>query len=91
MHLINNVLFLGYRKGLEKFNIITSSKCFWFLSVSESESFGIALLEAVCLGLPALVYDLDPFKKIYKNNEVFMFKPKYFLAISERAGDGSTP
>ncbi|MDO8515117.1 MAG: glycosyltransferase [bacterium] len=84
MQLTNNVQFLGYRKGLEKFNIIKSSKCFWFLSVSESESFGIALLEAVCLGLPALVYDLDPFKKIYRNNEVFMFEKHDYKAVTKK-------
>lgn len=76
LSLEENIRFLGYKIGLEKFNIIKSSKCFWFLSVSESESFGIALLEAVCCGLPAFVYDLKPYKNIYKNNEVMIF-PKY--------------
>lgn len=71
MNLNKNVKFLGFVTGVNKFNIIKSCKCFWFLSVSKSESFGIALLEAVCSGLPAFVYDLTPFKKIYKNNEVF--------------------
>jgi len=76
LRLDENIQFLGYKTGLEKFNIIKSSKCFWFLSVSESESFGIALLEAVCCGVPAFAYDLKPCKNIYKNNEV-MISPKY--------------
>lgn len=75
MDLTKNIKFLGYIAGVKKYDIIKSCKCFWFLSVSKSESFGIALLEAVCSGLPAFVYDLEPFKKIYKNNEVY-FSPK---------------
>lgn len=66
----NNIQFLGYRTGIDKFNLIKSSRCFWFFSVSASESFGIALLEAVCCGLPAFAYDLPPYRGIYKNKEV---------------------
>jgi glycosyltransferase involved in cell wall biosynthesis len=78
-----NVQFLGYKSGIEKFNIIKSSKCFWFLSVSASESFGVALLEAVCCGLPAFVYDLLPYRNIYKNNEVFVFKKNDYEAVAQ--------
>lgn len=67
-----NIQFLGYKSGLEKFNIIKSSKAFLFLS--KTESFGIALLEAVCCGLKAFVYDLKPYQVIYKNNEVDIFE-----------------
>jgi glycosyltransferase involved in cell wall biosynthesis len=87
MGLEKNIQFLGYRNGQEKFNIIKSSKCFWFLSVSKSESFGMALLEAVCSGLPAFVYDLDPFKRIYRNNEVFMFKKNDYKAVAKKVID----
>lgn len=70
MNLSNNVQFFGFRTGIEKFNIMKSAKCFWFLSVSKSESFGVALLEAICLGLPAFAYNLPQFSKIYINGEV---------------------
>ena len=70
MRLENNVQFLGYVSGAEKFNIIKSSKCFWFLSVSQSESFGIALLEAVSCGRPAFTYDLPHFSWIYTAGEI---------------------
>jgi len=73
MKLEKNIQFLGYITGMEKFDIIKSSKCFWFLSYGES--FGIALLEAVCCGLPAFAYDLPQLKRIYKNDEV-IFSPK---------------
>ena len=73
MNLGENVQFLGYRAGQEKFDIIKSSKCFWFLS--HSESFGIALLEAASSGIPAFAYDLPEYSRIYKNGEVD-FSPK---------------
>jgi glycosyltransferase involved in cell wall biosynthesis len=80
--LTNNIQLLGFKSGIEKFNIIKSSKCFLFLS--HSESFGVALLEAVCSGLPSLAYDLKPYKKIYKNNEVFIFKNKDINSVAQK-------
>jgi len=74
LKLSKNIILLGTKIGLEKFSIIKSSKIFLFLSKSQSESFGIALLEAVSSGLPAFVYDLPAYKNIYKNNEVNIFK-----------------
>ena len=70
LNLQSNVKFLGYISGIKKFQIIKSSRCFWFLSVSPSESFGIALMEAVSSGLPAFTYNLPVFKKIYQHQEV---------------------
>jgi len=77
-----NIRFLGYMTELEKFNIIKSSKCFLFLS--KSESFGIALLEAVCCGLPAFTYDLPPYRHIYKNNEIIVSKKNDCKAVAEK-------
>jgi len=68
----NNVQFLGYRNGIEKHNIIKSARCFWFLSVSKSESFGVALLEVVSSGIPAFAYDLPQFARLYPNGEVYI-------------------
>ncbi len=77
-----NVRFLGYKTGLEKFNIIKSSKTFLFLS--KRESFGIALLEAVCSGIPALAYDLRQYENIYKNNEVIVFKKGDYESVAKK-------
>jgi glycosyltransferase involved in cell wall biosynthesis len=77
----NNVQFLGYKTGLEKFRILKSSKCFLFLSYEES--FGVALLEAVCAGKFAFVYDLVPFRNIYQNEEVNIFKKGDFISIGQ--------
>jgi glycosyltransferase involved in cell wall biosynthesis len=77
-----NIQLLGYRSGIEKYNIIKSSKLFLFLSTRES--YGISLLEAVCSGLKAVVYELVPYKKIYLNNEVIMVtKNDYVRAANE--------
>jgi len=83
----NNIQFLGYKTGLEKFNIFKSSKCFWFLSKSKSESFGMALLEAVCCGLPAFAYNLESYREIYKNNEVMVFEIGDYQSVAQKVID----
>ena len=84
MNLKKNIQFLGFKTGIEKFSIIKSSKTFWFLSKSKSESFGIALLEAVCCGLPAFVYDLIPFRNIYKNNEIVVSEINDYRSVAKK-------
>jgi glycosyltransferase involved in cell wall biosynthesis len=80
-NLENNVQFLGYKTGQEKFDIIKSSKIFLFLS--ETESVPQAPLEAVCSGLKTLVYDLDAYN-MYKNNEVIIFKKNDCNSVAEK-------
>ena len=72
MKLKDNVQLFGYVVGQEKYNIIKSSRVFW--SLSRSESFGLALLEAVASGKPALVYGIQAYNKIYLDNEIYRFK-----------------
>ncbi|MFA5872184.1 MAG: glycosyltransferase [Parcubacteria group bacterium] len=79
-----NIQFLGYRTGPEKYNIIKSAKCFWFLSVSKSESFGMALLEAVCSGIPAFTYDLSQFSYLYPNGEVIISPKGDYEAVAKK-------
>ncbi len=80
--LSHNIKLLGYRQGQEKFNFIKSSRSFWFFSVSES--FGVALLEAVTSGLFAFTYDLPAFRYIYKHNEIYTFKIKDYQTIVDK-------
>jgi len=70
MGLEKNIKLLGYIERNEKYSLIKSAKCFWFLSFSQSESFGIALLEAVCSGVPAFACNLPQYAYLYKNGEV---------------------
>src|SRR3989338_1601842 len=83
MQLSKNVVFLGYQSEEDKFKIIKSSKVFWFLSTSQSESFGVALLEAVCCGKPAFAYNIPAFS-YYKNNEVFFFDVHDYKGIAQK-------
>jgi glycosyltransferase involved in cell wall biosynthesis len=80
----SNIQFLGYKNGMEKYNIIKSAKCFWFLSVSKSESFGVALLEAVCSGIPSFAYDLVQFPRIYQNGEVDISPKGNYKAVAQK-------
>ncbi|MBP9697572.1 MAG: glycosyltransferase [Candidatus Moranbacteria bacterium] len=80
MNLEQNVFFLGYKVGAEKFNVIKSSKLFWFFSYDES--FGVALLEAVCSGKQALVYNLPPFRHLYRHNEVIIIPWQDYAGIA---------
>jgi glycosyltransferase involved in cell wall biosynthesis len=84
MGLFKNIHFLGYKNGLEKYSIIKSAKCFWFLSVSRSESFGMALLEAVCSGIPAFAYDLPQFSWLYPNGEVDISPKGDYKLVAEK-------
>lgn len=80
-HLQKNIKLLGYKTGADKFSLIKSSKTFWFFS--HGESFGIALLEAVCCGLKAFTYQLQPFRVIYKNHEIYQFKFRDYQIIAK--------
>ena len=74
LKLEKQIKFLGFVSGIKRFNITKSSKIFLFLSKSESETFGISLLESVCCGLPAITYKLKPYKYIYQKKEIYSFK-----------------
>ncbi|HLP49078.1 MAG TPA: glycosyltransferase [Candidatus Kapabacteria bacterium] len=80
----NNIFFWGYKNKQEKYDIIKSAKCFWFLSISKSESFGIALLEAVCSGIPAFCYNLPQFSRLYQNDEVNISPNGDFRQVAEK-------
>lgn len=68
-----NVKMLGWVSEKTKYELLKSCRTFWFLSKSLCESFGIALMEAVCSGRLAFVYDLPQMKNIYKRGEVYLF------------------
>jgi len=70
LNLSNNIILKGYVAGLEKFELIKSSKV--FISLSHYESFGVAVLEAVCCDIPTVVYALPVYGELYKSNEVQM-------------------
>lgn len=84
MGLMQNILFLGFKSGQEKYDIIKSSKSFWFFS--EAEGFPQALMEAVSSGIKCFVYYL-PAYDYYKNNELMVFKQKDHEAVAKAVID----
>jgi glycosyltransferase involved in cell wall biosynthesis len=84
LSLEKNIHFLGYKNGMEKYDIIKSAKSFWFLSVSESESFGVALLEAVCSGVPSFAYDLPQFAWLYPDGEANISSKGEYKTVAQK-------
>lgn len=82
MNVDGNISFLGFLQGKDKYAIIKGAKMFITLSVYES--YGIALLEAVCSGKIAIAYDLPAYRNIYVNGEVmFVEKNDYHAAARQ--------
>jgi|GEM_PF-6641700 glycosyltransferase involved in cell wall biosynthesis len=77
-----NVRFLGYatnaRKELMGYDL--------FLAASVSETFGMAVLEAVCGGLPLLISDIPAFREISPRTAVF-FDPRDAKALRMALGN----
>jgi len=61
----NNIVFLGFLTKKEKFTALKEGKIFVF--PSKSESWGIAIMEALACGLPVIVYNLPFYKEIYND------------------------
>lgn len=64
----DNIEFLGFKMGDEKFSLLKSSKVFIFPSYYES--FGQVILEAMACGLPVVAYDLSPYKEFFNHGLV---------------------
>lgn len=67
-----NIKLLGYVAGFPKFRLLANSRVFLFPSYTES--FGVALLEAVCSGTHAVAYELPAYKEIYQHGEITQVK-----------------
>jgi glycosyltransferase involved in cell wall biosynthesis len=80
-----NVKFLGTKSGEEKFRIIRQAMVFLFLSYRES--FGLALMEAICCGKPAFVYDVPEYRKIYTNNEIIVSPMGDYKTVADKVID----
>lgn len=73
MRLENNITFLDFTPGIKKYQILKSSKIFLYLSkVNADESWGISLMEAMACGLPAISYNLEIYKHIYKTESLII-------------------
>ena len=69
---INNVHLLGKKKNIAK--LLT--KYHAYTMASSFEGFGIALVEAMAVGLPCIVSDIPTFREIDKNHILFFDQKK---------------
>lgn len=59
----NNVEFMGFRDGVDKYKIIKASRVVVYPAVFEVG--GMAPAEALCCGLPGVSFDLPPLRRYY--------------------------
>ena len=64
-----NIEFMGVVPNSEVPNILSKLDIFVLSSILDSESFGVAAVEAMAAGLPVVATDVDGFKEVVKNQE----------------------
>lgn len=65
-----NIIFLGFVDGAEKYEVMKSSKMLLF--PSRYESFGIVVLESLAAGLPVIAYDLEVLRENFEGGVFFV-------------------
>jgi glycosyltransferase involved in cell wall biosynthesis len=60
-----NVIFVGYKEGEEKFKLIKKSKV--FISPSYEEGLSLTIKEVLACGVPIIAWDLPVYKELYPN------------------------
>lgn len=63
LQLDNNIDWLGYVNNVDKYKIYQNSKIFLHATIYDNN--GMVAAEALCSGLPVIMYDLQSFKTIY--------------------------
>lgn len=64
-----NIKFMGVVPNSEVPDIMLGFDIFVLSSILDSESFGVAAVEAMAAGLPVVATDVDGFKEVVKNQE----------------------
>ena len=70
LKLLQNVIFIGFADGVEKYKVFKSSRVTLF--PSKYESFGIVLLESLAAGVPVVAYELDVLKDNFTQGVVYV-------------------
>jgi len=74
LNINKSIAWFGYLNGVEKYKIYLASKIFLHSSVYDNN--GMVAAEALCTGLPVIMFDLDDLKSIYTAN---CFKVRKYL------------
>jgi glycosyltransferase involved in cell wall biosynthesis len=69
-HLTCNVILFGYVEEQRKFEIMLSSKL--FLLPSYADDWGIAILDAMSCGLPAIIYDSPALRTVWGDDVTYV-------------------
>jgi len=69
-HLTHNIMLCGYVAEQRKFEIMLSSKL--FVLPSYADSWGIAILDAMSCGVPAIVYDFPALRTIWGDDITYV-------------------
>lgn len=86
LQLNEKVTFLGFVQPHKMPAFFSNIDIFCMPSISESESFGVAALEAQACGIPVIASDIGGLLETVKNNETgFLVKPKDSSEIAQKA------
>jgi len=84
----NNIILMGYMEKKESIETMKSGKIFVF--PSHEEGFGIAILEAMCCGLPVIAWDLPIYREVFqdaiiqiKENNIDLFSKEIVELIKD--------
>lgn len=74
---LNNIIkFKGYIENIKVPEVINKMDIFCAPSVLDSESFGVAAVEAMACEVPVIVSDVDGFKEVVENNKTGYIVPR---------------
>ena len=85
LNLKGKIKFLGFIKNIDVVKAINKMDIFVVPSILNSESFGVAAVEAMACEVPVVVSDADGLKEVVVNNETgFVVPKKDYKIIAEK-------
>lgn len=80
-----NVYSLGFLSDEEVYSVLKSAKA--FIHFSDSEGFNIPLLQAMCVGVPAIVRDIPVNREVSNGTALFLPKTKDKRSLQKALSD----
>lgn len=83
--IMEKVIFKGYVPNIEVPNALNKMDVFCLGSILDSESFGVAAVEAMSCGVPVIATDVDGFKEVIEDEQTGYIVPrKDEVAMAEK-------